>query len=81
MGFIISETRRSITHLRGRLSRRGDPAVYYFHQVDDPYSHMAEQKLEELRESAPAAERFVGVHFFNPVTRMELACNADATDL
>ena len=50
MGFIISETRRSITHLRGRLSRRGDPAVYYFHQVDDPYSHMAEQKLEELRE-------------------------------
>lgn len=28
--------------------------------------------LEELRESAPAAERFVGVHFFNPVTRMEL---------
>lgn len=28
--------------------------------------------LEELRDSAPSSERFVGVHFFNPVTRMEL---------
>ncbi|KFB09760.1 3-hydroxyacyl-CoA dehydrogenase NAD-binding domain-containing protein [Nitratireductor basaltis] len=28
--------------------------------------------LEDLRESAPSPERFVGVHFFNPVTQMEL---------
>src|SRR5690606_23777133 len=28
--------------------------------------------LETLREGLPAPERFVGLHFFNPVTRMEL---------
>ncbi|WP_309085798.1 3-hydroxyacyl-CoA dehydrogenase NAD-binding domain-containing protein [Chelativorans sp.] len=28
--------------------------------------------LETLREGLPFAERFVGLHFFNPVTRMEL---------
>ena len=50
MDFITSETRRSISHLRGRLKRRGNPIVYYFHQVDDPYSHITEQKLDELKE-------------------------------
>ena len=50
MDFITSETRRSISHLHGRLTRRGNPVVYYFHQVDDPYSHITEQKLDELKE-------------------------------
>ena len=50
MGFIVSDTRRSIAHIRGRMRRRGNPTVYYFHQVDDPYSHIAEQKLEQLRD-------------------------------
>ncbi len=42
--------------LRGkaRLKRKlsgAPPAVHYFHQVDDPYSHLAVQKLDELRAS------------------------------
>jgi 2-hydroxychromene-2-carboxylate isomerase len=32
-----------------RRLRRQPPAVHYFHQVDDPYSHLAVQKLDELR--------------------------------
>ena len=27
------------------------PGVHYFHQVDDPYSHLAVQKLEQLRDA------------------------------
>lgn len=37
---------------RARLARRmrgTRPTVHYFHQVDDPYSHLAVQKLEALR--------------------------------
>ncbi len=33
---------------RRRLRHRQAPRVYYFHQVDDPYSHLAVQKLPEL---------------------------------
>ena len=39
---------------RARLARSllGRPrTVHYFHQVDDPYSHLAVQKLDQLRES------------------------------
>lgn len=50
MKFIVSDTRRSIAHLLGRLRRRGNPIIYYFHQVDDPFSHLAEQKLEQMRD-------------------------------
>lgn len=32
-----------------RLKQAGAPTVHYFHQVDDPYSHLAVQKLNELR--------------------------------
>jgi len=37
---------------RARLLRRlagAQPTVHYFHQVDDPYSHLAVQKLDALR--------------------------------
>ena len=48
MGFIVSDTRRQIAHMRGRLARRGQPTIHYFHQVDDPYSHLAAQKIDAL---------------------------------
>ena len=37
---------------KARLKRSlsgGEPVVHYFHQVDDPYSHLVVQKLEQLR--------------------------------
>jgi 2-hydroxychromene-2-carboxylate isomerase len=49
MGFLASDTRRSLGHLLGRLQRSAGPTVHYFHQVDDPYSHIAVQKLDTLR--------------------------------
>ena len=48
MGFIVSDTRRQIAHIRGRLARRGQPTIHYFHQVDDPYSHLTAQKIDAL---------------------------------
>ena len=45
---LISRSRQRLAHLAGRLQRRGTPVVHYFHQVDDPYSHLAAQKLNEL---------------------------------
>jgi len=48
MGFIVSDTRRQIAQIRGRLARRGQPTIHYFHQVDDPYSHLAAQKIDAL---------------------------------
>ncbi len=41
---------------RARLKRRmsgGSLEVHYFHQVDDPYSHLVVQKLDELRARYP----------------------------
>ncbi|MEM7099731.1 MAG: DsbA family protein [Pseudomonadota bacterium] len=32
-----------------RIKEGGQPTVYYFHQVDDPYSHLTVQKLDILR--------------------------------
>jgi len=34
-----------------RRLRSGNPQVHYFHQVDDPYSHLAVQKLDLLKDS------------------------------
>lgn len=48
MGALISDQRRGLKHLAGRLRRRGAPVVHYFHQVDDPYSHLAAQKIFDL---------------------------------
>ena len=50
MSAMISRPRRQLAHLAGRLRRRGAPVVHYFHQVDDPYSHLAAGKLNQLRE-------------------------------
>ncbi len=38
------------THARKQRKKRGDmPVVHYFHQVDDPYSHLTVQKLDQLK--------------------------------
>ena len=50
---------------RGRLQRRlsgTPPTVHYFHQVDDPYSHLAVQKLDQLRAT------------YTPAFRVHLVC-------
>src|SRR5690606_3303197 len=45
----VRDLRRRATELRRRMS--GQPhRVLYFHQVDDPYSHLAAQVLPRLRE-------------------------------
>ena len=43
----LRNTRRRIHAFRRRL-RGTAPAIQYFHQVDDPYSHLAVQMLEPL---------------------------------
>ncbi|MEE4360635.1 MAG: DsbA family protein [Pseudomonadales bacterium] len=51
MGGIASagaEARRQRRARLGRRLRRAPPAVRYFHQVDDPYSHLAVQRLDAL---------------------------------
>ncbi|MCP5178913.1 MAG: DsbA family protein [Pseudomonadales bacterium] len=45
-GWLRQQQRRA--RLRRRI-RRAAPCVQYFHQTDDPYSHLAVQKLEALR--------------------------------
>ena len=42
------QSRRRRARLKRRLSREAQ-AVHYFHQVDDPYSHLAVQKLDALK--------------------------------
>lgn len=47
---------QSFARNRARLSRRlhgQPPEVHYFHQVDDPYSHLAVQTLDTLRARYP----------------------------
>ncbi|MBO6634053.1 DsbA family protein [Parvibaculum sp.] len=45
----LRNTRRALFALRRRLTG-GTPTVHYFHQADDPYSHVAVQMLAPLRE-------------------------------
>ena len=45
----LRNTRRALFALRRRLTG-GTPTVHYFHQADDPYSHVAVQLLAPLRE-------------------------------
>ncbi len=50
--FLLSERTQELVRSRARLARRltgGRRVVHYFHEVDDPYSHLAVQKLEALR--------------------------------
>ncbi len=52
MRIMASDWRRKLAHFRGATKRKitgSNPTVFYFHQVDDPYSHIAVQKLDELR--------------------------------
>lgn len=44
--------RRRRARLKRRLSSK-TPEIHYFHQVDDPYSHLAVQKLDQLRSTYP----------------------------
>ena len=49
----MSPTRRRLLQQSARFwrgIRDNDPTVHYFHQVDDPYSHLAIQTLERLLE-------------------------------
>lgn len=51
-GLLLSEGWQRFRRRRHGLARRllgRAPTVHYFHQVDDPYSHMAAQRLEALR--------------------------------
>ncbi len=50
MNIIASPGYRRWQHRIGRLKRSGLPTVHYFHQVDDPYSHLAVQKFEMLKQ-------------------------------
>ena len=45
----LHKQRRKARKLRAKQG--GAPMVHYFHQVDDPYSHLAVQKLDELKSS------------------------------
>jgi len=50
MRLLASPGYRRYRQLAARLRRRGVPELHYFHQVDDPYSHLAVQKLDALRD-------------------------------
>lgn len=54
MRWLSSSRFQEFVRRRARLSRRlrrQAPVVHYFHQVDDPYSHLAVQKLDELNDA------------------------------
>ena len=54
MRVVSSQRRQRQVHRRARLRRRLSgkaPSVHYFHEVSDPYSHLAVQKLDALRAS------------------------------
>lgn len=52
MGVLASERLHNFQNAKASYLRRfrvEHPRVVYFHQVDDPYSHLAVQKLDKLR--------------------------------
>ena len=53
MRVMASETRRRWKHTTGRrlMRKKAGPCVHYFHEASDPYSHLAVQKLGDLRGS------------------------------
>lgn len=66
MRFITSDSWRSLRHLQGSFGRRisgARPQLHYFHQVDDPYSHLAAQKLKLLKKQYRLDFRFHLVPF------------------
>ena len=51
--YIASNTyreKRNKAALTIRIKKKQRPIVHYFHEVGDPYSHLAAQKLDQLRE-------------------------------
>ena len=48
MSALISDTRRDLIRWRHKLIRKGQPTIHYFHQVDDPHSHLAIQKIPAI---------------------------------
>lgn len=59
MGLMISPRRRRSARRRRALARwlsGKPPTIHYFHQVDDPYSHMAVQRLDALKARYPRCQ-------------------------
>ncbi|XOV89746.1 MAG: DsbA family protein [Pseudomonadota bacterium] len=48
IGILASQRLQVFRQRMARLQRRGKPTVHYFHQVDDPYSHLAVQRVDEI---------------------------------
>ena len=48
MSALISDRRRDLNRWRYKLVRKGTPTIHYFHQVDDPHSHLAVQKIPSI---------------------------------
>lgn len=89
MRALASRWRRGLVHVRGRMRRRlrGDePRVHYFHQADDPYSHLAVQALPRLQERyrvrfAPHLAPEQEAAFAGDVQRYPRWALADAADV
>ena len=89
MRALASRWRRGLLHARGRVRRRlrgGEPTVHYFHQVDDPYSHLAVQTLPRLQERyrvrfAPHLAPEQGAAFAGDPERYPQWALADAADV
>lgn len=89
MRALASRWRRALLRTGGRLRRRlqgGEPSVHYFHQADDPYSHLAAQALPRLQERYRV--RFVphlapeqGAAFAGDLERYPQWALADAADI
>ena len=58
MSALISKTRRELIRWRHKLSRKGAPIVHYFHQVDDPHSHLAIQKIPTIADNYDVRFKF-----------------------
>lgn len=89
MRALASRWRRALLRTGGRLRRRlqgGAPNVYYFHQADDPYSHLAAQALPRLQERyrvrfAPHLAPEQGAAFAGDAERYPRWALADAADV
>ena len=89
MRFIASETFLNIRRKRSRWfdkKRIETPAVHYFHQVDDPYSFLAVQKLAALqnRYSIDFIPHLVGSpspEYQGDEIRYQACCIADAKSI
>ena len=89
MRALASRWRCRLLHFRGRMRRRlsgGEPTVHYFHQVDDPYSHLVVQALSRLHERyrvrfLPHLASEQGAAFAGDAQRYPRWALADAADI